>query len=133
MKLKDTLKATAKVLALGASCTASANALDDVKSRNTLVCGTLGTSEPFSFQDPKTRQVVGYEVDLCKEIADHLGVKLEIKLIAVAARLPELAGRRVAVVASNQGWSPARAQTIASRYQTPVLPPPPLISSTDAR
>src|SRR3546814_8018806 len=28
MKLKDTLKATAMVLALGASCTASANALD---------------------------------------------------------------------------------------------------------
>src|SRR3546814_3237188 len=56
---------------------ASANALDDVKSRNTLVCGTLGTSEPFSFQDPKTREVVGYEVDLCKEIANYLGVKLE--------------------------------------------------------
>src|SRR3546814_12958277 len=94
MKLKDTLKATAMVLALGASCTASANALDDVKSRNTLVCGTLGTSEPFSFQDPKTRQVVGYEIDLCKEIADHLGVKLEVKMISVAARIPELAGGR---------------------------------------
>src|SRR3546814_5695391 len=63
MKLKDTLKATAMVLAMGASCTASANALDDVKSRNTLVCGTLGTSEPFSFQDPKTRKVVGYELN----------------------------------------------------------------------
>src|SRR3546814_2621556 len=84
----------------------------DVCSSDLLVCGTLGTSEPFSFQDPKTRQVVGYEIDLCKEIADHLGVKLEVKMISVAARIPELAGGRVDVVAANLGWSPERAKQI---------------------
>lgn len=132
MKFKSALKATAIALALGASCAASANALDDVKSRGTLVCGTLGTSEPFSFQDPKTRQVVGYEVDLCQEIADHLGVKLEIKMIAVAARIPELVAGRVDVVAANLGWSPDRAQQIDYSYADYVSPQKILIRSSDA-
>src|SRR3546814_5610187 len=104
----------------------------DVCSSDLLVCGTLGTSEPFSFQDPKTRQVVGYEIDLCKEIADHLGVKLEIKMIAVAARIPELAGGRVDVVAANLGWSPDRAKQIDYSYQHYVSPKKILIRRDDA-
>lgn len=132
MKLRDTLKATTMVLALGASCAASANALEDVKSRNTLVCGTLGTSEPFSFQDPQSREVVGYEIDLCKEIADHLGVKLDVKMISVAARIPELVAGRVDVVAANLGWSPDRAKQIDYSYTDYVSPQKILIRSADA-
>src|SRR5437899_8840369 len=36
---------------------AKADELADVKARGKLVCGTLGTAEPFSFQDPKTREI----------------------------------------------------------------------------
>jgi len=132
MKFKLTLQIATIALALGAGSAASANMLDDVKSRGTLVCGTLGTSEPFSFQDPKTRQVVGYEVDLCQEIANHLGVKLEIKMISVAARIPELVAGRVDVVAANLGWSPERAQQIDYSYADYVSPQKILIRSTDA-
>ena len=111
---------------------AHADALSDVKARGTLVCGTLGTSEPFSFQDPQTRQITGYEIDLCQAIADHLGVKLEIKMIAVAARIPELAGGRVDVVAANLGWSPERAQQIDYSFQHYVSPQKILIRAADA-
>lgn len=85
---------------------------EEIKARGKFICGTMGTAEPFSFQDPKTRAIVGYEVDICKEIADSLGVPLEIKLIAVEARIPELIAGRVDVVAANLGWSPERAQQI---------------------
>lgn len=132
MKFAKNLQITALALALGASCTASATALDDVKSRGTLVCGTLGTSEPFSFQDPKTREVVGYEVDLCQKIADHLGVDLKIKMIAVSARIPELIAGRVDVVAANLGWSPERAKQIDYSYADYVSPQKILIRSADA-
>jgi len=111
---------------------AQANALDDIKTRGTLVCGTLGTSEPFSFQDPKTRQVVGYEVDLCKEIADNLGVKLDVKMISVAARIPELVAGRVDVVAANLGWSADRAKQIDYSYADYVSPQKILIRQADA-
>lgn len=92
--------------------TATADQLDDIKSRKTLTCGTLGTAEPFSFADPTTREIVGYDIDLCKAIADDLGVKLQMKPISVEARIPELVQSRVDIVAGNLGYTPERAQQI---------------------
>ncbi len=91
---------------------ANADVLSDIRQRGTLVCGTLGTAPPFSFQDPKSRETVGYDVDFCKGIADALKVKLEIKLIAVDTRIPELMQGRVDVVAANLGYSKQRAGQI---------------------
>ena len=55
-----------------------------------MICGTLGTAEPFSFQDPRTREIVGYDVDICRKVAESLGVTLELKPMATEARIPEL-------------------------------------------
>ena len=93
--------------------TASADQLADIKQKGTLICGTLGTAEPFSFPDPTTREVQGYDVDFCKAVAKSLGVKLELKLISVAARIPELQQGRVDVIAANLGWTPERAEQVA--------------------
>lgn len=96
---------------------AHADTLADIKARGKFICGTMGTAEPFSFQDPKTRAIVGYEVDVCQAIADSLGVPLELKLIAVEARIPELIANRVDVVAANLGWTPQRAEQIDYSHQ----------------
>lgn len=104
-------------LAIVTLSAAQADTLQDIKARGKFICGTMGTAEPFSFQDPKTRAVVGYEVDICKAVADSLGVPLELKLIAVEARIPELIAGRVDVVAANLGWSPERAQQIDYSHQ----------------
>lgn len=88
---------------------AQADQLADIKAKGTLVCGTLGTAEPFSFPNPQTREVQGYDVEFCNAIAKSLGVKLELKLIAVAARIPELQQGRVDVVAATS--SPSCATT----------------------
>ncbi|SOE52633.1 probable solute-binding protein [plant metagenome] len=114
---------TATVLAGAAllgSAAAHADQLADVKQRGTLLCGTLGTSQPFSFQDNATRQLIGYDVDICKLVADKLGVKVEYKLLSVAARVPELNESRVDILAANLGYSPERAEQIAysHRYYT---------------
>lgn len=98
---------------LAISLSAAADQLSDIKQKGTLVCGTLGTAEPFSFPNPSTREVQGYDVDFCKAIAKSLGVKLELKLISVAARIPELQQNRVDVIAANLGWTPERAEQIA--------------------
>lgn len=37
-----------------------ADQLADIKAKRELVCGVLGTDEPSSFIDPKTRTIVGY-------------------------------------------------------------------------
>lgn len=100
-------------LALLASGPARADQLADIKQRGTLVCGTLGTAEPFSFPNQQTRETQGYDVDFCAAIARSLGVKLELKLISVPARIPELQQARVDILAANLGWTPERAEQIA--------------------
>lgn len=96
---------------------ASADQLADIKSKGMLVCGTLGTAEPFSFPDPQTREIQGYDVDFCKAVAKSLGVKLELKMISVAARIPELQQGRVDLVIANLGWTAERAEQIAFSNQ----------------
>jgi len=99
-------------LALLSSTAARADQLADIKQKGTLVCGTLGTAEPFSFPNPQTRETQGYDVDFCAAVAKSLGVKLELKLISVPARIPELQQARVDILAANLGFTPERAEQI---------------------
>ncbi|MFG1270699.1 ABC transporter substrate-binding protein [Xanthobacter versatilis] len=110
--MKTSAIALSLTVALGLASVAQADQLADIKQRGALVCGTMGTFEPFSFQDPKTRETVGYEVDLCKAIAKDLGVKLDLKLLAVEARIPELNQGRVDILSAALGYSDERAQQI---------------------
>ena len=80
---------------------ARADQLADIKKKGEMVFGVLGTDEPNSFVDPKTRELVGYEVDIAQAIAKKLGVKPVFKQLAVAARIPELQQGRVDVLAAS--------------------------------
>src|SRR5690606_21190999 len=100
---------------------AQADQLDDIKAKGELLCGTLGTSQPFSFQDD-SRQLVGYDVDICKLVADKLGVKVQYKMLSVAARVAELNEGRVDILAANLGYSPERAQQIGFSHAYYVSP-----------
>lgn len=108
-------KASLAVLAAGLSlaCTvASANKLDDIKARGSFICATQNASSPYGFQDPKTREYVGYDVDMCKAIAKHLGLKMEHKPLSTEARIPEVKMGRVDMVAGAVAYLPARAQEV---------------------
>ncbi|MDP9045670.1 MAG: ABC transporter substrate-binding protein [Pseudomonadota bacterium] len=78
-----------------------ADQLADIKKKGEIVIGVLGSDEPNSFLDPKTRELVGYEVDLGKAIARQIGVKPVFKQLAVAARIPELQQGRVDILAAS--------------------------------
>jgi len=83
------------------SAAVRADQLDDIKKKGEIVFGVLGTDEPNSFVDPKTREIVGYEVDIGQAIARKLGVKPVFKQLSVAARIPELQQGRVDVLAAS--------------------------------
>ncbi|OUM02417.1 ABC transporter substrate-binding protein [Variovorax sp. JS1663] len=87
--------------ALLAGTAVHADQLDDIKKKGQLVVGVLGTDEPATFIDPKTREIIGYEVDLVNAIAKKIGVKPVLKQIAVAARIPELQQGHVDLVAAG--------------------------------
>ena len=102
---------------------AAADRLDDIKAAGKVVCATLTTSVPGGFQDPKSRKIVGFDVDLCAAIAKGLGVEFEHKGVTVDARIPELQLGRVDLVAAGLGYTKERAEQIAythSHYQHPV-------------
>ena len=83
-----------------ASGMAHADQVADIQKKGELIIGVYGSSEPFSFIDPKTREMVGYEVDIGKAIATKLGVKPVIKQLNLAARIPELQQGHVDILAA---------------------------------
>jgi len=105
------LTATFAALAAG-TVFAAAGTLDDIKARGTLVCGVLGTSQPYGFINQQTKVVEGYEVDLCNAVAESLGVKAEAKVTSSEARIPELMQGRVDVLAALISYSPQRAEQV---------------------
>ena len=110
-------------LMLGALATmAHADQLSDIKARGSLNCGTQNASEPYAFPDPATRQVVGFDVDICNALAKGLGVKLQHKPVSTDARIPELKTRRVDVLAASVAYMPARAAQVDFSNQYFVAP-----------
>lgn len=101
------------VVAILSSGIAHADQLADIKARGTLVCGVMSNVPPFGFLDSDTRDVTGYDIDFCKGVAKELGVKPELKVISLDARIPELQQGRIDVLAAVLGYSAARAQQIA--------------------
>jgi len=94
------LGAVALSASLGANL-AHADQLADIKQKGQIVFGVLGTDEPNSFIDPRTRQLVGYEIDLASAVAKKIGVKPVFKQMAVAARIPELQQGHVDILAAS--------------------------------
>lgn len=94
------------------STTAMANRLDDIKARGSIICGTQNASAPYGYQDPATREYVGYDVDMCKALAKQLGVKLVHKPLSTEARIPEVKMGRVDIVAGSMAYLPKRAEEV---------------------
>lgn len=101
MRLSSFVKSVSVTLLAVASLVAQANQLEDIKKKGEIVIGVLGIDEPNSFIDPKTREFIGYEIDLAKAIAAKIGVRPVFKQIAVAARIPELQQGGVDLLAAS--------------------------------
>ncbi len=81
----------ALLLALLFATAASAQSrLDDIVQRGTLRVGLTGDYRPFSQRDTTTGAYTGLDVDMARNLADSLGVKLEIVPTTWATLLPDL-------------------------------------------
>ena len=86
--------------------------LAKVKQKGVLVAGVKDSLPPFGYVDEKTRQIVGYDVDFVKAIADKLGVKIELKAVTSASRMPQLIEGNIDIIAATMTKTPERAQQI---------------------
>lgn len=100
------------VASLGASVAARADQLQDIVQHKELRCGTFADVAPFAAPDSKTREMVGFDVDLCGAIAKSLGVTAKITPLSVDARVPEVKLGHVDITVANLAYTLGRAEQI---------------------
>ena len=102
----------ATLLLAGLAAPAQADQLQDIMAHKELKCGTFADVPPFAAPDAKTREMVGFDVDLCKAVARHWGVEARITPLSVEGRVPEVKLGRVDVTIANLAYTLSRAEQI---------------------
>lgn len=108
--------AAAMVCAYGA--TASADALEDIKSAGQINVGIFSDFPPFSSASADL-SIKGYDVDVAEFVAGKLGVKVNLVSVTGQNRIPFLNDKRVDILLSV-GYSDERAKVID--YATAYAP-----------
>lgn len=99
----------ATVLAIGAT-NVSADKLDKILSKGVVKCGVVLDFPPMGYRDAKNKPA-GFDVEYCKDLAKALGVKLELKSMSFAQRLPALNAGKVDVVIGSTSDTLERAKS----------------------
>lgn len=86
-------------------------------SGETLKVGTEGTYAPFTFHDPKSNALTGYDVEVTNAVAAKLGREVEYSETTFDAIFAGLESRRYDVVANQISINPEREATYA--FSTP--------------
>lgn len=104
------LMALAAAMALSAP-NALAGSVDEIKARGTLVVGVKADYKPFGFRDP-SGAIVGIEPDLAADIAQRLGVKLELVPVVASNRMEFLQGGRIDALIATMSDKPERREVV---------------------
>jgi His/Glu/Gln/Arg/opine family amino acid ABC transporter permease subunit len=101
----------AAVILGAAGCgTSGDRGADPIKSAGVLRVGTEGVYSPFSYHDPKTGELVGYDVDVAKAVGEKLGVRVEFVetpwdsiFAALEADRFDIVANQVTITAEREG------------------------------
>ena len=91
--------------------TAANDHFKDILTRGVLRVGVQGALRPWSFRDP-SGALVGIEPDLAKEVADTMGVKLELVEIESANRMQFLQQGRIDLLIGGMSDTPDRRKVV---------------------
>lgn len=86
--------------------------LSRIQKSGKLVLGTSGNM-PLMSEKTLTGEVIGYDIDMAKALADSMGVKLETKVIPFDELLPALENGKVDIVLSNMTMTVERNMRVA--------------------
>ena len=105
------LAVLALVAVLLTACGPAANNSDEpVRSAGVLRVGTEGVYAPFSYHDPVTGQLTGYDVDVARAVGERLGVPVEFVETPWDSIFAALEANRFDVVANQVTITPERQQ-----------------------
>jgi polar amino acid transport system substrate-binding protein len=86
---------------------ARADALEDIKKKGTLVVGVKADYPPYGFRNP-AGEIVGMEPDMAKEVADKLGVKLQLEPVVASNRMQFLQQGKIDLIIGSMADTPER-------------------------
>jgi len=101
----------AVIAVLVAALPASGQTLDKIKQRGVLVAGSKADYKPFGFRDPNGN-IVGFEPDLAKDVADRLGAKLELEPVVSSNRMQFLQQGRIDLMIATMNDTPERRKIV---------------------
>jgi cystine transport system permease protein len=89
------------------SCGSQSSSISGVSS-GVLRVGTEGVYAPFSYHDPATGQLTGYDVDVARAVGDKLGVRVEFVETPWDSIFAALQANRFGVIANEVAITPGR-------------------------
>jgi L-cystine transport system substrate-binding protein len=101
----------ALVLGLTAAAAQAADLLDTVKQSGTLKIALEGTYPPFDSRDP-SGNLVGFDVDVAKALADRLGVKPQFIATEWSGIIAGLQAGKYDVIVNQVAMTPQRQQAL---------------------
>lgn len=93
--------------------TSAADAKAELINDDRLIVGVSADSQLMGARNPRTGDIEGFDIDLAQRIADALGVRLELRVITAAERLPVLENGEVDLVIRNMTINCDRWEQVA--------------------
>src|SRR6185437_9531884 len=93
------------------AATGHAQTLEKVHQRGTLIVGVKADYKPFGFRNP-SGQIVGFEPDLAKDVADALGVKLQLEPVVASNRMQFLQQGKIDLMIATMNDTPERRKIV---------------------
>lgn len=91
---------------------AAQGTLEKVKQRGVLVAGVKNDYKPWGYLDP-SGNIIGMEIDLVNDLAQRLGVKVELLPVTGANRMEFLNQGRIDLIIATMGDTPERRKVVA--------------------
>jgi polar amino acid transport system substrate-binding protein len=100
------------IAGLGTMGTSTADTLDDIRARGTIVIGVKKDVLLWGSVDKENGNLIGLEPDLAKDIAKSLDVKLKLVGLFSAERIEALEQRKVDVLIATLSDTPERREKV---------------------
>lgn len=89
--------------------------MESIKKRGKLIVGTSSGYPPYVFVDATSadKQVIGLDIEMCKQIAEKLGVPMEVQDMGFSALLSSVTAGKVDIAVGGVSPTPEREKVMA--------------------
>jgi polar amino acid transport system substrate-binding protein len=112
-----TYKSAVKIVVMAAAMLglltglARADTLEDIKKKGTLVVGVKADYPPYGFRDP-SGEIVGMEIDMAKDVAQRLGVKVQLEPVVASNRMQFLQQGKIDLMIATMSVNDERKKAV---------------------